>query len=159
MGCGDFKTKGYIGIDLEPKIDLDIIADAQRIPIRTNIIKRIFTDQMMEHLPNPPMFLEDCNRVLKLNGILIISVPNTSTLRRTLRWMLKNEVTVWRDHIYSWGLPELRNLVTRYGFKYVLHDVRTHERHHKLKWYEKMLRSINKRAVDKNLIMRFEKWE
>lgn len=114
---------------------------------------------MMEHLPNPPMFLEDCNRVLKMDGILIISVPNTSTLRRTLRWIIKNKVTVSPEHMYSWGLPELRIIANRYGFKYISHAVRTHERHHKLKWYERILRVISKRAVDKNLIVGFEKWE
>jgi len=156
-GCGKDKAKGYIGIDIEPLKDIDIVADAQNIPIRDKVINVLFTDQMLEHLEYPPLFLKECNRVLKVNHTLIISIPNRLNIMCFLRWMIKNRLSVTHDHIYAWTLPELKQLISKYGFKYIMHNVRTHERHYTLSSVEKMIRKVNKRIIDKNLIVRFEK--
>ena len=159
FGSGPTKARGYIGSDLEPYTGLDFIADAQHPPIRDGVARRIFTDQMLEHLSEPSKFIRESHRILKESGILLISVPNTDHLRRTLRFMIKNRVTVTPDHVYAWGLPELKQFGERFGFSYLMHDVRTHERHHNLVWWERAIRAVWKRGVDRNLIMKFVKGE
>lgn len=36
--------------------------------------------QVLEHLPNPERLLQDCRRVLKINGQVLVSVPNVADI-------------------------------------------------------------------------------
>jgi len=53
-----------------------LIADAERLPIRNNILSGIICTETLEHLPKPEEALKEIHRILKKGGILIGSVPN-----------------------------------------------------------------------------------
>jgi len=49
---------------------------SKKINFRSNYFNIVFSQSVIEHLYNPDLFLEECHRVLKKNGILIIITPN-----------------------------------------------------------------------------------
>ena len=84
LGCGtslvtEFKPN-VIGIDIgsQKNVDWPIKADACNIPIRHGSIDCIYAGEIIEHLENQEAFLHEIRRVLKDNGLLLISTPNIS---------------------------------------------------------------------------------
>jgi 2-polyprenyl-3-methyl-5-hydroxy-6-metoxy-1,4-benzoquinol methylase len=46
------------------------------LPFEANSFDVIYAAELIEHLYDPDFFLEECNRVLKKNGVIIVSTPN-----------------------------------------------------------------------------------
>jgi ubiquinone/menaquinone biosynthesis C-methylase UbiE/uncharacterized protein YbaR (Trm112 family) len=96
VGCGPWgfacifpKLQGCkigIGIDIaltalrESNIKLsnyNYIASNQRIPLSNNSVDIVFAGEVLEHVANPISFIDDVHRVLKPNGIFILTTPNS----------------------------------------------------------------------------------
>lgn len=86
LGCGTrryesiFKevVDAYIGLDwpeIEDRALPDVVGDAMRIPFKTASVDVVLATELMEHLPAPHDFLMEVARVLRGDGILILSVP------------------------------------------------------------------------------------
>ena len=97
IGCGegiwynDLKNKGYdiIGIDISKKdlsklknrtnlmeLSADVLCcDGQNMCFKNSCFDKIFSICVFEHIPDDTRAIEESNRVLKLNGYFIISVP------------------------------------------------------------------------------------
>lgn len=66
----------YISMDIECEHpDLDIIGSGEGLPLASQSIDTVFSAQVMEHVPHPWRFVGEIARVLKPDGILILSVP------------------------------------------------------------------------------------
>jgi ubiquinone/menaquinone biosynthesis C-methylase UbiE len=65
IGCGNRKKKGYIGIDINKTNDVDIIADAQRLPIKDKSVKKVYAKDILHHSENPEKVMEEIRRVSK----------------------------------------------------------------------------------------------
>ncbi len=74
-----------IGIDIAPdvceharrKYGLDArVGDAERIPLPDRSIDLTVSFETLEHVADPPAFLEECARVLVADGTLVVSTPN-----------------------------------------------------------------------------------
>ena len=85
----------------------------------------------IEHIERPFDFIEECNRVLKKEGVLVITTPNISSLRSRWRFLLtghhhKNKSPLNEakpnplHHINMTGFPEMRYLLHRSGFNITL---------------------------------------
>jgi len=74
-------AREYITIDKYPAHpDLDIIADAGAMPLQDESFDTVFCSQVLEHSPRPMAVLKEISRVLKKDGIAIITVPHLSYL-------------------------------------------------------------------------------
>lgn len=79
IGCGEkphrdwFDVEDYIGIDINPDRNADIIADGLRLPFNDNSFDYIFSMQVLEHVPNPFIFFEEMSRVLREHGRALIT--------------------------------------------------------------------------------------
>lgn len=88
IGCGRMpyrerllpKLKKYIGLDSPVTAKLyhgeekpDILADATNIPLNNRSIDTILSLQVLEHLPKPQESIAEIKRLLKKDGILILS--------------------------------------------------------------------------------------
>jgi SAM-dependent methyltransferase len=86
IGCGTkpyeklFAVDKYIGIDFEkngnnnnPKAD--ILYDGKKFPIESESVNYVLATEVLEHVFNPTEFIEECNRVLKVGGLCLITVP------------------------------------------------------------------------------------
>lgn len=86
VGCGTkpyekyFNATEYIGLEIETTINrenkkADFFYDGNKFPFQNNEFNSIVINQVFEHVFNPSNFLSEVNRVLKLNGILLLTVP------------------------------------------------------------------------------------
>ena len=91
-GCGrgeflnNFKDLGLnvVGVDISPecanfKNDFDIIicdVEKEELPFENDTFDVVFSKSFIEHLYYPENYLEEANRVLKPNGLLITLVPD-----------------------------------------------------------------------------------
>lgn len=49
--------------------------DITKLPLKDNSVDAIFCSEVLEHVPNYKKALSECSRVLKKNGVLILTVP------------------------------------------------------------------------------------
>lgn len=87
VGCGDkpyyqiFKNKinSYTGIDKFNK-NADIKVDFLEAKIENQSYDTVICTQVLEHIEDPKKLLGKINKILKKNGILILTVPFMGTL-------------------------------------------------------------------------------
>ena len=91
----------------------------------------VVSNQVIEHTHNPGNYLHQINRILKTNGTLIISVPNSTNPRSFLSLLSKNiedklklesqriskSYQKQHDHIQAWDPQHFTRLVSTIGFE------------------------------------------
>jgi len=120
LGCGKkpyyhyFKnySKYYFGIDypdftISHSFNMDICADVQMLPIKNSVADTIICNQVLEHIPDTDQFFYEITRILKNEGILILTVP--------FFWGLHEEP---RDY-YRFTKYGLDNYCKKYGLKII----------------------------------------
>lgn len=106
VGCGDGAISSLIrniteakiyGVDISEKhcmrarergimvkqADLE-----QGIPYEDNLFDLVFAGEVIEHLKDPDFFLQEIYRVLKKNGIVVITTPNLASWHNRILLML-----------------------------------------------------------------------
>ncbi len=132
LGCGNInqKRRGYIGLDVNPKYQPDILHDCNEgLPFENNSIETIYSDNSLEHLWNPVFVLQECYRVLIPGGTLELVLPNTQYLPLLLigfftdimgfwNWYMnlsfKKERTI---HITLWTKETAKLILEHLGFE------------------------------------------
>jgi SAM-dependent methyltransferase len=112
LGCGTSPYKAdilkvadeYIGVDWENSLhdqsNVNVFADlCKPLPFEDNYADTIVSFQVMEHLPEPLLFLQESFRILKSDGAILITVP--------FMWHVHEE-----PHDYF--------RYTKYGLEYIL---------------------------------------
>lgn len=139
-GSGAFvqrlKDAGYkkiIAIDIENILEIEhndfIVGDMTKtLPLSDNACSIVLCIDGIEHISSQFDFVSEINRILKENGVIIISTPNVSSLRSRWKWFLtghhhkcnspldeKNPTPL--HHIGMISFPEIRYLLHTKGFK------------------------------------------
>lgn len=112
MGCGEFLEYDYlrhrfeqiIGVDIEPKYEsgdfIFICHDLRRstpsLFIKNNTTDCILATEILEHLGQVTPFIDTCHRILKVNGVLLVSCPLIG-LRERLRIFFGGGLGMWSD--------------------------------------------------------------
>lgn len=110
VGCGTkpyekyFRSSEYIGLEIETTINrerkkADVFYDGGAFPFKKGEFDSIVTNQVFEHVFNPSDFLNEVNRVLKTDGVLLLTVP-----------------FVWDEHEQPYDFARYSS----FGIKYVL---------------------------------------
>jgi glycosyltransferase involved in cell wall biosynthesis/predicted SAM-dependent methyltransferase len=79
LGCGKDYLDGWINVDINKKFKVDLIADLSKpFPFLDNSIDEIKASDILEHFTKEigQQFLSECQRVLKLNGIITLRTHN-----------------------------------------------------------------------------------
>jgi SAM-dependent methyltransferase len=128
LGCGDKNNPLHryikenlpnikiIGVD---KIKSDIVYDLNKPFPKEWKADCVVASDIISFLLSPYQFLCDCHRILKSNGIIILTTANLTyhLLReRILRIFDKSR---WTPFYHSWNLAQLCNLVESAGFKVI----------------------------------------
>lgn len=79
----------------------------------------VFAGDLIEHLSNPGLFLDQVRQNLKPGGRLIISTPNAFNLFNLVEKLTKNEPTVNREHTCYFNRKTLGALLERHGFEVI----------------------------------------
>ncbi len=113
-GCGNtpyrplFEAHGcrYLGCDLPGNELADVVLDADgRMPLDDRSADVVLSNQTLEHVESPSLYLAECRRVLAADGWLILSTHG-----------------VWRYHpdptdYWRWTADGLRRIVEEAGFE------------------------------------------
>ncbi len=78
LGCGQAKQEGFVGVDISPKSDADIIHDLWTTPwpFDDNSVEEAFCSHVVEHTPDLIAFMEECYRILKPDAKIRIVWPH-----------------------------------------------------------------------------------
>lgn len=107
---------------------------SRSLPYNDNSVDLVVASEIFEHLISPLLFLEESFRVLKPDGLMLITTPNVSNvgavvnllrgrsnyerLERSPMFLVEDE---WRGHIRFYSKAELIWLANRYGFSILSH--------------------------------------
>lgn len=77
VGCKETRF-GNINLDIDPNINPDIVGDVLNLPFSDNTFDCIYFNDVLEHLPKNTELkaLSEIYRVLKPNGMLVLTTPN-----------------------------------------------------------------------------------
>lgn len=86
VGCGSKPYKNllqvdeYVGLEVETvgeikSVEVDVLYDGHQMPFAENYFDCILCNQVLEHVFNPDQFLKELNRVVRVNGLLLLTVP------------------------------------------------------------------------------------
>jgi len=64
----------------------------EKIPFKDNFFDTIYAGEVIEHLFDTDAFLRECNRVLKKNGVFVLSTPNICNLRNMVKVLQKKQL-------------------------------------------------------------------
>ena len=94
-------------------------AESFALPIQFDVI---FAGDLIEHLPNPGLFLDRVRAHLKPGGRLILTTPNCFNLFSIAEKFSKGEPSVNRDHTCYFNERTLRQLLGKCGFVTIEHS-------------------------------------
>ena len=83
FGAGSAKYRGlisphtseYITFDVVHGTNVDVVGDAHKTPFESNAFNTIICTQMLEHVEKPWIVIAEIKRILKPNGVCIITAP------------------------------------------------------------------------------------
>lgn len=76
IGCNQWKLEGFINIDIDERVNPDVVADGSKLPYEDNSIDEIYAGHMLEHYSLDENVLLEWKRVLKAGGKITITVPD-----------------------------------------------------------------------------------
>jgi SAM-dependent methyltransferase len=65
----------WICLNIDREVAPDIIADIASVPVGNHCVDVVLCTEVLEHVPQPEVVLRESGRILKPNGLLILSVP------------------------------------------------------------------------------------
>ncbi len=99
------KFANYIKLDLNDT----------NLPFNDNFFDYIIFTEVIEHLVNPENFLLEVKRVLKTQGMLVVSVANNGSLGERIKYLLYGpKVWISYGHFYAYTPDVARELIAKY---------------------------------------------
>lgn len=114
--------RGDINCDISvpsTKVQNFIRCDAHFLPFKQNIFERVFLYNVIEHLEAPFKALKEVYEVLIERGTLELATPNALHILKVVRAAKRGFYSPEEDHIATYGLPELKSLLEKVGFKQI----------------------------------------
>jgi SAM-dependent methyltransferase len=112
-----------IRLDFEATYDLDVVADARRLPFRDNSIDRISADSVIEHIAQSELVLAECHRVLKPGGLVKMVTPFAFNLHGYPDDYLRYTPSWYVERFHEFGFETaLADIDAQRGLYYTLHN-------------------------------------
>lgn len=119
FGCGKKKQKGFINVDIEKKVNPDVVWDLNKFPypFKSNSCDRIDAKYVIEHIENPSRFIRECHRILRSGGMLWVITDNMTSLTYIFN-RHKQDGFDWRQmHLSGFNKTMLGYMMQKGGFK------------------------------------------
>jgi glycosyltransferase involved in cell wall biosynthesis/SAM-dependent methyltransferase len=95
-----------------------LLADAQRtLPFRDSVFDAVIAFDIIEHLENRKEFLDQIKRVLKPDGVLLLSAPNSQTGFKAMKRLAGLPTFSDPTHVVEYRSEELEKECLRSGFE------------------------------------------
>jgi len=82
------RIRQYIAVDLRLTALVDVIGNAEHLPLRAAHFDLVICTQMLEYVPEPASAVAEIFRVLKPGGMFLLSVPSAAPDAGQERWRL-----------------------------------------------------------------------
>ena len=117
-------SKSCIGVDID-KIEVEKMKEAGYNVIcmdveKLNLNKKfdvVVGGEIIEHLNNPGLFLESVKKVLKPNGYLILTTPNSFQIGFFIRILFTGKIYINNTHTCYFDPATLSRLLKNYNYK------------------------------------------
>lgn len=145
LGCGDgisseciFEQKVYLGLDneiyfvkkaRERKIYRKVIlADAKQIPLKNKSLDLVFSNSVIEHIPDADRVIKEVARVLKKGGYFIFTSPSDNLKKYSvfswlkIKWLAKiygEKREVKFNHFHCYSLEKWKKLLKKEGLQFI----------------------------------------
>lgn len=91
-------------------------ADAEKgIPLKANTFDIVILNEVIEHFKNPKFVLDECFRVLRKKGRLVITTP--------VYHLLTKKMAGKESHFSEMTVCQIQTLINKTGFKILNHEV------------------------------------
>ncbi len=70
------EARGWVSVDVRLLPTVDVLGDAQKLPVAEGSVDTVIALELLEHLPDPSAALSEMDRVLRRPGAAFISVPS-----------------------------------------------------------------------------------
>jgi len=118
-----FKQRGYnsiVGFDIDGKslkcakgcYDNVFKMECHNLAFKNNSFDFVIAMNVIEHLLNPEIFLQEVKKIIKNSGKFIFSTPNNSLFRKLI-----GRVGVDKEHKHFWTYRTFRIFLKRNGFR------------------------------------------
>lgn len=159
-------------IDDGKMIGLDIVVSnysrrmvkgsAEKMPFKENSFDTVIAGEVLEHLPHPEKFMRECKRVLRSNGIVIITTPNRNALINKLLHKFDHAKTSEVDfHRHVFTEEELKTLASKYfiaeEFFYLAYDAVASPEGGGFYSIRRMLNSVLPRKLREEMVVKLRK--
>lgn len=113
IGCGKNKRQGFIGIDIDPNSDADIICSALDLLLEDSSVDEINCSHLVEHFTpkQAQVFFNEIYRVLKKNGTANLKIDKDWTNKKLLRKDF--------EHKYRYNSQEIEKMTQKFFYKKV----------------------------------------
>lgn len=105
LGCGSEKIEGYVNIDCEETCKPDLVHNftAAPLPYEDGSVGEIVMFHTVEHIRKVEhgFIFQECARVLKLHGSLLVSYPNFLICADYYRINYKGQREFWEKTIFG----------------------------------------------------------
>ncbi|MEW6295726.1 MAG: methyltransferase domain-containing protein [Candidatus Diapherotrites archaeon] len=108
------RKRNIYGLDTETKKENNYYkkGNAEKMPYANKSFNTVVSGELIEHLKHPEKFIKESYRVLKKNGVLIITTPNKYSLINIITKSYNAKL-----HFNLFGKRELIKIIERNGFK------------------------------------------
>ena len=106
-----------------------ILEDSHRLPFKENFFDKVVASEVLEHLNNDEQTLKEIYRILKPNGLLVVSTPsiNYPFFWDPINWILQHFFGahikkgffsgIWNQHLRLYKLENLKRKFIKAGFE------------------------------------------
>lgn len=128
LGCGNLKLENFINIDINSE-KADLKLDIRKLDIFNNsTVEQIYNCHILEHIPRKELLniILEWNRILKIGGILRISVPDfeqvvniynkNKDITQIIGFLNGGQRNQWDFHFVNFDFDFLTQLLTLCGF-------------------------------------------
>jgi len=90
LGCGNNRVRGAINVDIDKRVQPDVVADIRELPVKNGSIATVIANSVLEHVGNVNRPIREMARISKQGGKIILTVPTDadSPQVRRLTWVL-----------------------------------------------------------------------
>ena len=83
LGCGDKLKQGYINLDFCKELKPNIVHNLNNFPwpFKKNEAEEIIAEDVYEHVYDPVAFMNECWRIMEVDGILTIRTSCWNTMQ------------------------------------------------------------------------------